>query len=57
MPEIGLSGSEGGGADHRSPYPYSIDATIPINRQATNEPQKGRFIGSLKREINGMDFL
>ncbi len=23
MPEIGLSGSEGGGAGNRSPYPYS----------------------------------
>lgn len=30
MPEIGLSGSEGGGADHRSPYPYMRLGRWPV---------------------------
>jgi hypothetical protein len=34
MREIRQSGSEGGGADHRSPYPYFIATSVLVASQA-----------------------
>jgi len=42
MPENGQSGSEGGGAGNRSPYPYSIETKhlnpIELQRSDMNAP-------------------